>query len=104
MEELPPAGSTLPLGAVRRLRLSNGETSLAPEEAIVAYTDGAADVRRNGAMLEADGLARLLGPLSDLPARELVKRTEEAILEWADGPLRDDLCLLAMRPAAAAGG
>lgn len=104
MEELPVAGRTLPLGAARRLELVNGETSLTPEEAVLVYTDGAADVRRDGVALGAAGLADLLSPLSDLPSRELVRRAEEAILEWADGPLRDDLCLLAMRPVAAAGG
>ncbi|MGE5282136.1 MAG: PP2C family protein-serine/threonine phosphatase [Chloroflexota bacterium] len=100
LRELVRAGNTLPLGADDRLELRNGEASLAPGGGVVAYTDGATEVRRNGAMLGADGLARLLEPLAGLPAGELVARAEAAILEWADAPIRDDLCLLAMRPVA----
>jgi hypothetical protein len=34
-----------------------------------------------------------------LPAEALVKQTARAILDWALIPVRDDLCLLAMKPA-----
>jgi hypothetical protein len=43
----------------------------------------------------------LLAPLSGLRAEALVAGIQRAILEWADEPVRDDLCLLALRPEAA---
>ncbi|HEX8690175.1 MAG TPA: SpoIIE family protein phosphatase, partial [Solirubrobacterales bacterium] len=66
---------------------------------VVVYTDGATDVRQGGALLGVAGLTRLLAPLCELPAREIAEETEAAILDWTDGPIRDDLCLLVLKPA-----
>ena len=100
LKELAPGGDTYLLGADSELVLSNGEVQLGSDAGIVAYTDGATDVRRGGSTLGVDGLSRLLEPLAVLPAGALITRAEAAILEWADSPIRDDLCLLGMRPAA----
>ena len=51
-----------------------------------------------GALLGLEGLSRLLAPLTGLPAEALVARIQGAILEWTDQPVRDDLCLLVLRP------
>jgi serine phosphatase RsbU (regulator of sigma subunit) len=99
LEELPAPGSTYLLSAEPELELSNHEVSLKPGEGALAYTDGATDVRSEGAMLGHEGLARLLAPYAGLPAEALVRQAETAILEWAKAPVRDDLCLLAMKPA-----
>lgn len=80
------------------MALQTGHTSLDAGEGVLAYTDGTTDVRRDGALLGLEGLSRLIGPLGLLPASELAQRAEEAILEWTDEPIRDDLCLLVMRP------
>lgn len=101
LKELTTAGDTYLLGAKRELVLSNSEAKLVPGAGVVAYTDGATDVRRQGVTLGVDGLARLLEPLAGLPIGALITRAEAAILEWADSPIRDDLCLLGMRPAPA---
>ena len=79
-------------------RLSNREATLQAGEGVVVYTDGATDVRRDGAMLGLDGLSRLLAPLTKLPAAAMVSQVEKAILEWAEGPIRDDLCVLVLKP------
>lgn len=65
---------------------------------MVVYADGATDVRRDGAMLGLDGLSRLLSPLAKLPAAEMVTQIEKAILGWAEGPIRDDLRVLVLKP------
>jgi serine phosphatase RsbU (regulator of sigma subunit) len=98
LEELPSRGSTFLLGASADLTLANAEVAMGAEEGVVIYTDGATDVRRQGALLGLDGLARLLSPLAGLPASTIASRAEKAIMEWADEAIRDDLCLLVLRP------
>jgi serine phosphatase RsbU (regulator of sigma subunit) len=98
LEELPLAGSTFLLGAEERLELQNTEFPLADSEGLVVYTDGATDVRRGRQMLGLDGLRGVLAPLSGLGARVIVAELERAILVWADKPIRDDLCVLVLKP------
>lgn len=98
LAELSLQGSTYLLGAEADLDLRKGETSLSSGEGVFAYTDGATDVRRGGEMLGLEGLSRLLAPLTKLPAAEIVSQVERAILDWAEKPIHDDLCLLVLKP------
>ena len=98
LRELPTAGPTYLLGAEPNLRLPTAEAALGDGEGVLLYTDGATDVRRGGALLGVDGLLRLLRPLVSLPADALARKAEEAILDWADEPVRDDLCVLVLKP------
>jgi serine phosphatase RsbU (regulator of sigma subunit) len=97
LEELT-VSSTYLLGADAGLELANREATLRRGEGLVVYTDGATDVRKDDAMLGLEGLRRILSPLAGEPAPTIVSRTEKAILEWAEKPIRDDLCLLALKP------
>jgi hypothetical protein len=45
-------------------------------------------------------MSRLLEPLAGLPARALAREAQTALLEWGDGPIGDDVCLLVLRPEA----
>lgn len=98
LEELTPAGSTYLLGADAELELANREARLGPDEGVFAYTDGATEVRRAKTALGLTGLRALLTPVAGQPAQAIVSRTEREILEWAEKPIRDDLCLLALKP------
>jgi serine phosphatase RsbU (regulator of sigma subunit) len=98
LEELASEGSTYLLGADAELELVNGAASLRPGEGVVIYTDGATDVRRGKAMLGLEGLRGFLAPHVEASAPVIVSQTEEAIMEWAEKPIRDDLCLLALKP------
>ncbi len=98
LEELTPTTSTYLLGADPKLELTNRQARLRRGEGIFIYTDGATDVRRGKEMLGLSGLRGLLAPLVGSPTPTLVSRTEKAILEWAEKPIRDDLCLLALKP------
>jgi serine phosphatase RsbU (regulator of sigma subunit) len=100
LDELPPDGSTFLLGAEERLELENTESSVEGCEGLLVYTDGATDVRRGREMLGLEGLEGLLAPLSGLAARAMVGEVERAILAWADRPIRDDLCLVVLKPQA----
>lgn len=99
LEELPPDGTTFLLGADERLELQNLESPLRGSEGLVVYTDGATDVRRGRQMLGLEGLRGVLAPLVGLRARVIVAEVERAILAWADRPIRDDLCLVVLKPA-----
>jgi len=98
LAELPCDGETFLLGAVPDLGLVNTVTPLRDDDGVLVYTDGATDVRRAGALLGLEGLTRLLAPLTSLPAVEMTARAEQAILGWTDGPIRDDLCLMVLKP------
>jgi serine phosphatase RsbU (regulator of sigma subunit) len=88
------------LGAQAELSLSTAEIVLDDDHGVLVYTDGATDVRgERGAMLGLDGLLELLEPIADMPANGLVTEAERAILAWTEGPIKDDLCILALRPA-----
>lgn len=98
LEELPLDGSTFLLGAEENLELHNVESSLRDDQGLVVYTDGATDVRRGREMLGLEGLRGVLAPLVGLGARVIVQEVERAILAWADRPIRDDLCLVVLKP------
>jgi serine phosphatase RsbU (regulator of sigma subunit) len=98
LQELPADGSTFLLGAEETLELENTESSVEGSEGLVVYTDGATDVRRGREMLGLEGLTAMLAPLSGLAARVMVSEVERAILAWADRPIRDDLCLVVLKP------
>ena len=100
LQELAADGTTFLLGAEEGLELENTESSIAGSEGLVVYTDGATDVRRGKEMLGLEGLTGVLAPLSGLAARVMVNETERAILAWADRPIRDDLCLVVLKPKA----
>jgi serine phosphatase RsbU (regulator of sigma subunit) len=98
LEELHREGSTMLLGVNEELSLTRGQIPLRPPEGVLVYTDGATDVRRGSELLGREGLARLLAPLAELPARLLAHEAHSAVLEWTDAPISDDLCLVVLRP------
>lgn len=100
LDALEPAGETLLLGVDGEVILQTAEIELGEDEGVIVYTDGATDVRgAGGRMLEAEGLFAILAPLARMSAPDLVGGAETAILEWAEGPIRDDLCIVALRPS-----
>ncbi|HEX5928303.1 MAG TPA: PP2C family protein-serine/threonine phosphatase [Solirubrobacterales bacterium] len=100
LRRLEPHGSTFMLGAGPDLELTNAELLLQRDEGVVVYTDGATDVRQQGALLGIEGLTELLAPLAGLRAEAICARLQQAILEWTDQQVRDDLCLLVLKPEA----
>jgi serine phosphatase RsbU (regulator of sigma subunit) len=98
LEELAADGSTFLLGADETLELENTETSVEGSEGLVVYTDGATDVRRGRETLGLEGLMDVLSPLCGLGARAMVSEVQRTILAWADRPIRDDLCLVVLKP------
>jgi serine phosphatase RsbU (regulator of sigma subunit) len=104
LDELQPQGTTLLLGVSDELPLATAEVRLGRSDGVIVYTDGLTDVRQGEALLGSEGLSRLLAPLVKLPARALAQEAHKAVLEWADEPIGDDLCLLVLRPKASGSG
>jgi serine phosphatase RsbU (regulator of sigma subunit) len=104
LDELQPQGTTLLLGVSDDLPLATAEIRLERSDGVLVYTDGATDVRQGEELLGSAGLSRLLAPLARLPARALALEAHKAVLEWADKPIGDDLCLLVLKPKAAGRG
>jgi serine phosphatase RsbU (regulator of sigma subunit) len=100
LDELPADGSTFLLGSEQALELENTESTIVGSEGLVVYTDGATDVRSGRQMLGLEGLRGVLAPLTGLAARVVASESERAILAWADRPIRDDLCLVVLKPRA----
>ena len=98
LAELPADGSTFLLGAEERLDLENTEDTLASSEGLVIYTDGATDLRQGREPFGLERLRGVLAPLVGLRARVIVEEVERALLAWADRPIRDDLCLVVLKP------
>jgi serine phosphatase RsbU (regulator of sigma subunit) len=96
--ELRPEGPTSLLGVSKGAAFATAELTLGRSDGLLVYTDGSTDVRQDGKLLGQEGLIRLLAPLVRLPARVLVREAQQAVLDWADGPIRDDLCLVVLRP------
>jgi serine phosphatase RsbU (regulator of sigma subunit) len=98
LEELPGEGGTFLLGTDAGVELENTESPLRGGDGLVLYTDGATDVRQGKQMLGLEGVRAVLSPLGGLGARVIVQEVERAILAWADRPIRDDLCLVVLKP------
>jgi serine phosphatase RsbU (regulator of sigma subunit) len=98
LAEIEPQGATALLGVSRGASFATAELTLGRSDGLLIYTDGSTDVRKDDQLLGREGLAGLLAPLVRLPARVLVREAQQAVLDWADGPIRDDLCLVVLRP------
>jgi serine phosphatase RsbU (regulator of sigma subunit)/anti-sigma regulatory factor (Ser/Thr protein kinase) len=72
---------------------------LRPGDALLGYTDGASERRRGGDMLGDEGLARMLSDCKALSAAGINARIQRGVEQFGDGPLGDDMALLALKAA-----
>ena len=91
VEELEATG--MPAGLDRDAPYELASRSLAPGDVLVAYSDGVTDASPEGlggTPLGTDGLAAMVRPLRHLPARELLDRLDDALVELMAGHEPDD--------------
>jgi serine phosphatase RsbU (regulator of sigma subunit) len=98
LQPLEPQGTTSLLGVGQSLTVSTVAVDLSGTDGVLAFTDGATDLRRDGSLLGLEGLTAALEPLSGLAAAPLAAGARASLLELGDDPIPDDLCLLVMRP------
>jgi PAS domain S-box-containing protein len=87
------------LGVVERVKIHERELELAPGETLLLYTDGVADAGRMDERLGEAGLIELCRAGAGRSLREMVDGIAAGALERAEGVLRDDIALLAVRPS-----
>jgi serine phosphatase RsbU (regulator of sigma subunit) len=99
-----PDGSTRPLEAHGLvLGIDGGQeyaeshADLPPGAALVLYTDGVVEARRDGELYGDDRLDALLAGHHDLPARALAGAVAEDARDFAGGDLSDDLAVVVIR-------
>jgi len=84
-----------PLGAFEESSYTMTHLALTPGDALVLYTDGVTEARRNGELFNE---ARLLSVMRSIPSEDpevLVETLRAAVDSFADR-LRDDLQILAL--------
>lgn len=85
------------LGCLPETAASNSveEISLEPGDRLVLYTDGLVEVfNDHNAMLDVDGLARLVLDAAKLPLPEMRQAVLDGVTMWGHGPLADDVSLV----------
>jgi serine phosphatase RsbU (regulator of sigma subunit) len=95
VEQVGESGTIL--GVVDPLRISESEITLAAGETLLLYTDGVIEAGRPDRLLGDDGLQALCARAPELPLKRFLEHIEQAALERAQGRLRDDIALLALR-------
>ena len=103
----PPAFICRAGGSIETLRIGQAPLALLEEQhfvehrlqfdigdKLVLYTDGISEARHNNSLLDLEGVARLLGSHSALPANELAKTLIQAATDWAGGKLQDDAAVV----------
>ncbi|MDH7571535.1 MAG: SpoIIE family protein phosphatase, partial [Armatimonadota bacterium] len=86
-----------PAGALPGVRWRAGEVWVHRGDTLLLYTDGATEARQGEHWLCTEGLERLAGNCLMLDPETALARIHEAILEFADGRLYDDVALLLLR-------
>lgn len=102
---LPGGRVSVPLGiAADALALEVGRTALAPGTGILIFTDGLVEARTHrrpaggpGQLFGEDCARRVVQDHRGAPPAGVLDALVAAVRAFADGPLADDLCLVAVR-------
>ena len=68
-----------------------------PGDAVVLYTDGVVEARREGELYGEERLDKLLSDNRELPAQELAEAVLDDCRRWVGGDLRDDCAIVVVR-------
>jgi serine phosphatase RsbU (regulator of sigma subunit) len=83
------------LGVMTELQVTEEACELSPGDALVLFTDGITERRRDRALFE-DDLPATLQTLAGVPAAELARRVEEAAVSFGVEEPDDDMAVLAI--------
>lgn len=99
----PLVGGSLgpPLGVTRDFHAQSASTRLAPGCGVLVYTDGVTEARRGSMLFGERRLAGVLAAVDGNEPTEVVNAIRDAVRTFAGGSPDDDICMLALRAAAA---
>jgi len=89
------------LGVLDSIDVHEVDTELHAQQTLLLYTDGLPDAGRAGLRLDEQRLLELCAATPQQTLDDLLERIERAAHERAEGRLRDDIALLALRLRAA---
>jgi PAS domain S-box-containing protein len=85
------------LGVIDPIDVTESEAELNAGETLLLYTDGVPDAGRSSRRLGDDGLLALCARAPQLTLTGLLEHIEQTALDRANGRLRDDIAMLAVR-------
>jgi PAS domain S-box-containing protein len=85
------------LGVIDPVHITESEAELHAGETLLLYTDGVPDAGRSSRRLGEHGLLQLCAQAPHLTLAGLLEHIEQAALDRANGRLRDDIAMLAIR-------
>ena len=91
----PSQGS--PLGLEEDPDYAEGSLRLPGSAALLLYTDGLTEARRDGSFFGIEGVSAVLGALDDPSPSAAIAVLRARVADFAYGTLTDDLCMLAAR-------
>jgi len=94
-EQLGRSGTLL--GVLDPIAVHEAHAELHPGQTLLLYTDGLPEAGRSSVQLGEKGLLELCTQAPDLSVGGFLERIERAAIEHADGALRDDIALMALR-------
>ena len=96
IEEVPVGGSLL--GVLDDVGFGAGSVTLEPGDALVLFTDGVIEARRDRVLFGTEGVCAAMeaGPLAAAPMAEAIER---AVLDHTGGVVHDDLAILVVQGA-----
>jgi PAS domain S-box-containing protein len=95
VEQVGRSGTVL--GVIDPVSIEESEVALAAGETLLLYTDGVIEAGRPSQLLGEHGLLELCAAAPGLPLARFLKHIELAAITRAEGQLRDDIALLALR-------
>src|SRR5918994_1152491 len=86
------------IGVFDDVNLTDQETSLAPGDALILYTDGVVEARSpDGLFFGEERLKAILHSSVSLDASTIAGRIEDAVLNFQEQALRDDVAVMVLR-------
>ncbi len=85
------------LGMLEPLQLHDESVSLAPDEALVLYTDGVIEAQQGGELFGDDRLRQVIADHRDAGAQELADAVAAAAVAFQGQHTRDDIAVLVVR-------
>lgn len=83
-------------GALERADFSDGHSVLAAEDTLVLYTDGITEARRGKDLFGEERVVGLLQEQASMDPKTVPQIILDAVLEYADGKLSDDVAIVAV--------